>query len=308
MTTNTYAWLGLGAMGGPMAANLVKAGHTVKGYDLSDEAKARATENSIEVVETVAEAVKDVDAIYLSLPAGPHVREVLESPEGIWANATQGTLIIDCSSVDLASSRYCHSGSAERGFNFVDSPVSGSIVGARDATLTFMMGGFPDNVKHAEEHSKPMGNAFFHLGGPSTGMAAKLCNNMMLFSNVVAASESVQMALKLGIDPKEFWNLVNVSTGHSWAVEQWYPVPGIAENSPANFGFAPTGFAAKNAAKDLANALSAADEIGMELPTTKQTRDRLHELMDAGLGEYDSTLVNSLLNPGGKLEGFNPEH
>lgn len=308
MTTHhTYAWLGLGAMGGPMATHLVEAGHTVFGFDVSEQAKDTARANGITVVDTIAEAVREVDAVFMTLPAGPHVRSTLEGENGVWANAPTHTLIIDSSSVDLDTSRWCHDRSVELGFRFVDAPISGSATGAQDATLTFMLGGHPEAVAETRAHAQPMGKTFVELGGPTAGMAAKLCNNMMLFANIVASAEAIQLAKKLGIDPTAFWELVNVSTGHSWPQEHWYPIPGVAENSPANHGFAPTGFAAKNAVKDLSNALAAGDEVRADLPATTLAHQRLTTLIDQGLGELDSTFISSLVFPHEPLEGYHPD-
>lgn len=299
-----FAWIGLGAMGGPMAAHLAAAGHRVKGFDLGEP----ATREGIEIVDSLAEAARGVDAIFMTLPAGPQVRATLGEPGGVFENADPGTLIIDCSSVDLEASRWCHSEAESRGFGFVDAPMSGSVTGAREATLTFMIGGHPENVALARRYARPMGTNFIELGGPTTGMAAKLCNNMMLFNNVVAAAESVQLAMALGIDPEAFWRLANVSTGHSWAQEHWYPVPGITPNSPANDGFEPTGFAAKNAQKDLANALKMGAEVGATMPVTTLSNRQLRLLIESGYGDKDSTFVNSLVFPKEIFEARRAHH
>ncbi|MHA2788584.1 NAD(P)-dependent oxidoreductase [Corynebacterium sp. S7] len=295
--TFTFAWIGLGAMGGPMAAHLVSAGNKVKGFDLGEEAKKKATESGVEMFDTVAEAVQGVDAVFMTLPAGPHVRSTLSEDNGVWDSIDEGTLIVDCSSVDLETSRWCHTESKQRGFGFVDAPISGSVTGAHDATLTFMLGGEPDNITRVREYIQPMGKTFVDLGGPTTGMAAKLCNNMMLFNNVSAAAESAKLAEKLGIDSKAFWELVNVSTGHSWAQEHWYPVAGVAEDAPSDHDFQPTGFAALGAHKDLTNALAAGEEVGAQLPTTKLSQEKLQKLIDEGHGKMDNTFVASLVFP-----------
>lgn len=303
----TLAWIGLGAMGGPMAAAQVKAGFTVQGYDISEKARTMAAETGVDIKEDNSEAVRDADVIFLSLPAGPQVRETLDGDAGVWANAKAGAVIIDTSSVDLETSQWSHDESEKRGFGFVDSPISGGVIGAHAGTLTIMLGGSDDAVAVARTYSEPYSRKIIHLGGPTTGMAAKLCNNMLLFTSVVATSEAVQLAVSKGIDQKAFWELLSSSTGHSWSQENWFPYPGVIETSAADKNFEPTGFPATGAHKDLQNALDMGATQGADLPFTQLAADRIQEIIDSGRGMKDVTLVNDLVFPDQPLAGYDPD-
>ena len=190
----TIAWVGLGNMGGPMSGHLVDAGHEVRGVDPVPAAREAATARGVLVVASVAEAVAGADAVFTSLPRNEHVREVYGGDGGIWASAPAGVLLLDTSTVDVATSRFCHEASADRGFRFVDSPVSGGIAGAEAGTLTFMLGGDEAAVAEAAALVEPMAGHVFALGGPTMGIAAKLANNMMLFISLIAAAEGSQLA------------------------------------------------------------------------------------------------------------------
>jgi 3-hydroxyisobutyrate dehydrogenase len=185
----TIAWIGLGNMGGPMTANLVAAGHDVVGFDLNAEANEAAAANGVRIAASVADAVSAADAVFTMLPKGAHVREVYEGDGGVWANAPITALLLDSSTVDIETSRACHDGSLERGFRFVDAPVSGGISGAAAGTLTFMLGGAASDVADARALVEPMAGNVFAVGGPTMGIAAKLANNMMLFISLIAAAE-----------------------------------------------------------------------------------------------------------------------
>lgn len=198
----TYGWIGLGNMGGPMAANLVAAGHTVRGFDLSGDALAAAETTGVTVVEEIAEVLAGAEVVFTMLPKGEHVRSVFEGPYGIWENASPSTLLVDSSTVDIETSRYCHAESARRGFRFVDAPVSGGISGAQAATLCFMLGGELENAGAATDYIKPMAGRVIHAGDGGAGVAAKICNNMMLFIDMMANSEGSQLAERLGLDPR----------------------------------------------------------------------------------------------------------
>lgn len=235
----TYGWIGLGNMGGPMAANLVAAGHTVRGFDLSGDALAAAETTGVTVVEEIAEVLAGAEVVFTMLPKGEHVRSVFEGPYGIWENASPSTLLVDSSTVDIETSRYCHAESARRGFRFVDAPVSGGISGARAATLCFMLGGELENVGAATDYIKPMAGRVIHAGDGGAGVAAKICNNMMLFIDMMANSEGSQLAERLGLDPQVFWEICSVSSARSWAQQTWYryrassnPPPPTAISTP----------------------------------------------------------------------------
>ncbi|HVL61168.1 MAG TPA: NAD(P)-dependent oxidoreductase, partial [Microbacterium sp.] len=183
------AWIGLGHMGAPMAGHLVAAGHEVRGVDPTPEARAAAAAKGVHVVDTIAEAVEGADAVFTSLPRNEHVREVYGGEAGVWATAPVGALLLDTSTVDVATSTFCHETSAARGFAFVDSPISGGIAGAAAGSLTFMLGGEAEAVQRAVALVEPMAGHVFELGGPTMGIAAKLANNLMLFVSLVGLAE-----------------------------------------------------------------------------------------------------------------------
>ncbi|MGD6979127.1 MULTISPECIES: NAD(P)-dependent oxidoreductase [Citricoccus] len=300
-----YAWIGLGNMGGPMAANLVAAGHQVRGVDLNERAAAAAADSGVEVVGSIAEAVRDAEAVFTMLPKGEHVRAVFDGPDGIWAHAPKDALLCDSSTVDIETSRWCHEQSEARGFAFADTPVSGGISGAADATLCFMIGGEPAAVERAAELVGPMSGKVIAAGGPTAGTAAKICNNMMLFITLMANSEGSQLAARLGLDPKVFWEIVSVSSGRSWSQQTWYPVPDIIPTAAANNNFEAT-FRVDLAAKDVGLALAAGAQTGVRLPAAQLIASQLQELIDEGYADRDCSLVALLSTPDGVLDGFTP--
>lgn len=301
-----YGWIGLGNMGGPMTANLVAAGHQVKGYDLNPEACIAAKEHGVEIVGSIAEAVQGSDAVFTMLPKGEHVRSVYEGTDGIWAHATAQTLLLDSSTVDIETSRFCHEGSLERGLKFVDAPVSGGISGAAAATLAFMVGGIPEHTAEAVEHIKPLAGKTIVAGGATTGIAAKICNNMMLFIDLMASAEGSQLAEKLGLDPKVFWEIASVSSGRSWAQQTWYPVPGVIDTSAANNNFDAT-FRVDLARKDVGLALDAGEMTGVKLPAATLAREHFDALIAEGLGDKDCSLIVKNVSPNGTVAGYTQE-
>lgn len=300
---STIAWIGLGNMGSRMTGNLVAAGHQVRGYDLNPAACEQAAQAGVEIVDGVAAALEGADAVFTMLPMGSHVRSVFEGEAGIWAHAQQDTLLIDSSTIDVATSRYLHEESKRRGFDFVDAPVSGGISGAAAGTLAFMIGGEPATVARARDFIAPMAGNIFDAGGPTMGIAAKVVNNMMLFIGLLANSEGSQLAKKLGLDPQVFWDIVSASSGRSWAQQTWYPVPGIIGNGPADNNFEP-GFAAELARKDVSLALDAGAAVGVNLPAAALAREQFEQLIAEGFGDKDCTLIAKFADPDSPLAGW----
>jgi 3-hydroxyisobutyrate dehydrogenase len=302
----TIAWIGLGNMGGPMSGHLVAAGHDVRGVDPVPEARGAAARRGVRVVASVAEAVAGADAVFTSLPRNEHVREVYGGEGGIWASAPTSALLLDTSTVDVATSKHCHEESDERGFRFVDSPVSGGIAGAEAGSLTFMLGGDEAAVQEASALVEPMAGHVFALGGPTMGIAAKLANNLMLFVSLLGVAEGSQLAEELGLDAETFWEVASVSSGDSWPLRTWYPVPGVVPTSPANRNFDAT-FTTMLAQKDLSFALAAGEHARLHLPAARIALDQFERLIDEGYGGKDCSLVVKYASPDGRVEGFDPE-
>ncbi|WP_394553875.1 NAD(P)-binding domain-containing protein [Agromyces sp. MMS24-JH15] len=297
-------WIGLGHMGGPMSAQLVGAGHEVRGFDLDEVATVLATERGVQVQESIADAVSDADAVFTSLPRNEHVRQVYEATAGIWASARPGALLLDTSTVDVETSRWCHEASTARGFRFVDAPISGGIAGAERGTLTVMLGGEPDAVEEAAALVAPMAAHVFDLGGPTLGIAAKLANNLMLFASLTGVAEGAALAAALGLDPRRFFEVASTSSGDSWPLRTWYPAPGVVETSPANRNFDAT-FSVALAEKDLSFALAAGEASGLDLPAAALALEQLRRLEAEGYAGKDASLV-AKFPAGGTVAGFDP--
>lgn len=301
----TIAWIGLGNMGGPMAGHLAASGHIVRGVDPVAEARTAAAERGVQITDSIVEAVYGVDAVFTSLPRNEHVREVYGGDAGIWATAPTSALLLDTSTVDVATSRWCHEGSAERGFRFVDSPISGGIAGAAAGTLTFMLGGEEAAVAEAATLVEPMAGHVFTVGGPTMGIAAKLANNLMLFVSLLGVAEGTQLAVELGLDPETFFKVASVSSGDSWPLRTWYPVPGVVSTSPANRNF-DASFTTQLAEKDLSFALAASEHAGLEMPAARIALEQFARLIDEGYGAKDCSLVVKYVPADGRIEGFDP--
>lgn len=300
------AFIGLGRMGVPMASHLVAAGHAVRGVEIDPTAADAARARGIEIVGSVAEALAGADACFTSLPKPEHVRAVYGDPDGIFAHAAVSTLLLDTSTVDVETSRWCHSEAESRGLTFVDAPISGGTAGAEAHTLTFMLGGRPDDTARAREMVAPLAGNVVVCGEAGAGIAAKLVNNMMLFISVMAMSEGSQLAEQLGLDPSVFWDVARVSSGDSWALRTWYPVPGVVDKAAANRNFDAT-FSVDLARKDCGLAVQAGDATGVHIPAARLALAQLDELVAEGLGGKDCTLVAKLASPDGTLRGYQPD-
>ncbi|MFF8614403.1 3-hydroxyisobutyrate dehydrogenase [Streptomyces sp. NPDC015350] len=256
--TTVVAFIGLGHMGGPMAANLAAAGRRVIGFDLVPEALATAVAAGVESADSAREAAAAADVVITMLPAGRHVLALYQD-EGLLAAAKPGTLFIDCSTIDVADARAAHEAAVAFGHRALDAPVSGGVVGAEAATLTFMAGGGATEFDQAEPLLAAMGKRAVHCGGAGAGQAAKICNNMILGISMIAVSEAFVLGENLGLSHQALYDVASAASGQCWALTTNCPVPGPVPASPANRDYRP-GFAAPLMAKDLglaANALRA---------------------------------------------------
>ena len=257
------AFIGLGNMGGGMAANLAKAGHDVRAFDLSAEALERAKKAGCLPAADAAEAIVGAEAIVTMLPAGRHVEALYT--ETLLDHAEPGAILIDCSTIDVATARRVAEAATQRGLLAVDAPVSGGIAAATAGTLTFMVGGSVAAFERAEPYLGAMGKAMIHAGATGAGQAAKICNNMILGATMVATCEAFALAEKLGLDQQRFFDIASVSSGQSWSMTSYCPVPGVGPETPADRDYQ-GGFAAPLMLKDLKLALEAAASVGAQVP------------------------------------------
>lgn len=256
-------FIGLGNMGLPMAGNLVKAGHRVVGFDLVGSNVEKAVARKVEKAARAADVAKDADCVITMLPAGKHVLEVWGG--GLLAAAKPGTIFIDCSTIDVAAAKAAHGLAAKAGMPSLDAPVSGGVGGAEGATLTLMVGGTKDAFARGQPILAGVGKKIVHCGDPGAGQAAKICNNMMLAITMIGTCEAFNLAEKLGLSHAALFDVASTSSGQSWAVTTYCPVPGPVPTSPANNGYKP-GFAAALMQKDLALAQEAARGAGASTP------------------------------------------
>lgn len=256
------AFIGLGNMGNPMAANLVKAGHAVLGFDLVPENLTTAREHGITVMADAPAAVKEADVVITMLPAGKHVLSVYDD---IAPKAKKGALLIDCSTIDVDSARKAHAVAQKHGHASIDAPVSGGTGGAAAGTLTFMAGGADAAFARAEPILKPMAGRIVHCGGDGSGQAAKICNNMILGVSMIGVAEAFVLAEKLGLSHQALFDVASTSSGQCWSLTSYCPVPGPVPASPANKDYKP-GFAAALMLKDLKLSQEAAQAAGAVTP------------------------------------------
>ncbi|MFE4309124.1 3-hydroxyisobutyrate dehydrogenase [Streptomyces sp. NPDC056517] len=284
--TTVIAFVGLGRMGGPMAANLVAAGHRVLGFDLVPEALATASATGVEAAESAVAAAAVADVVITMLPAGRHVL-ALYGDQGLLAAARPGTLFIDCSTIDVADARAAHEAAAAAGHRALDAPVSGGVVGAESATLTFMAGGGEAEFARAEPLLAVMGRRVVHCGDAGAGQAAKICNNMILGISMIAVSEAFVLGESLGLSHQALYDVASTASGQCWALTTNCPVPGPVPASPANRDYRP-GFAAPLMAKDLGLAADALRTAGI----------------DAGLGTRAAELYAAFAAGDGAAQDF----
>ncbi len=279
-------FIGLGNMGLPMAKNLVSAGHSVKGFDLSPDAMAALVAAGGDEAANTADASSGADVVVTMVPAGRHVLAVYSGAEGVIANADTGTLLIDCSTIDVATAREVNDMATHAGFDMVDAPVSGGVGGAEGGTLTFMVGGTDAAFRRAEPILEPMGGKIVHAGGAGNGEAAKICNNMLLAISMIGTSEAFVLGRQLGLDDQVLFDIASTSSGQCWSLNTYCPVPGPVPTSPANRDYA-GGFAAALMLKDLGLASAASTDTGAATPLGQHAEDIYKAMADEGFGGID---------------------
>ena len=286
------AFVGLGNMGGGMAANLVKHGHEVHAFDLSAEALARAAQSGCQTYTSVREAVQGAEAVVSMLPNGKIVESVYTAD--VIGQAPASALLLDCSTIDVDTARKVEDAASAAGYEMVDAPVSGGIAAANGGTLTFMVGGSDAAFAKAEPILSAMGKAVIHAGASGAGQAAKICNNMILGATMIATCEAFALAEKLGLDLQTFYDISSKASGQSWSMTSYCPVPGVGPASPADNGYS-GGFAAALMLKDLKLAMEAANGAGAQVPMGARAAELYDAFTAEGNGALDfSAIIKTL--------------
>lgn len=280
------AFIGLGNMGGPMAANLVKGGHSVTVFDLVPEAVKELTDLGASGADSAQQAVQGVDCVISMLPAGKHVAGVYLGDEGLLKELAEGTIVIDSSTIDAQTARDVGAASTERGLLMLDAPVSGGVAGAAAGTLSFMCGGSAEAFEKATPILQLMGKNLFHAGAAGAGQVAKMCNNMLLSVIMIGTSEALQLGMKGGLDPKVLSDVMQASTGRNWTLELYNPCPGVMEGVPSSNDYNP-GFMVDLMCKDLGLALANAEQEGAQTPLGSMAKQLYDAHAAAGNGAKD---------------------
>ena len=279
-------FIGVGNMGGPMLRNLIGAGNEVTAYDVVEDARQAARDAGATLAATAADAAAAGDVVITMLPAGEHVREVYIGDGGIIAAAAPGSLLIDCSTIDVETARAVNRAAAEAGFESLDAPVSGGVAGAEAATLTFMVGGADDAFARAEPVLAVMGKTIVHAGPSGNGQAAKICNNMILGASMIVVGEAFVLAERLGLEAQKLFDIASTASGQCWSLTTYCPVPGPVPTSPANRDYQ-AGFTAAMMLKDLRLAQQAADAVGATTPLGAQAEALYGRYCEGGNADVD---------------------
>jgi 3-hydroxyisobutyrate dehydrogenase len=280
-------FIGLGNMGAPMAANLVKSGDHVLGFDVVAAARQDCAQLGVEIAISAKASVEAADIVITMLPAGEHVRAVWTE---ILPAAKRGALFIDCSTIDVTSARAAHALAAERGIAALDAPVSGGVAGAKAATLTFMVGGAADAFARGKPILERMGKRVVHCGDAGNGQAAKICNNMILGASMIAVSEAFVLGEKLGLSHQALFDVASASSGQCWSLTSYCPVPGPVPASPANNDYKP-GFAAALMLKDLKLAREAAQSVHADTALGAQATELYEHFAQEGHSGADFSAI-----------------
>ncbi len=290
------AFIGLGNMGGPMVANLAKAGHRVRVFDLVPSAVETAVAAGAEAARSALDTLEGAEIVISMLPASRHVEGLYLGEDGLLSRIPAGALVIDCSTIAPAMARKVAAAAGARGLQMLDAPVSGGTAGALAGTLTFIVGGEPSALERARPVLENMGRNVFHVGASGAGQVAKLCNNMALGVIMAVTGEAIALGVAHGLDPKVLSQMMAVSTGRSWATEVCNPWPGVIENAPASRGYS-GGFGNDLMLKDLGLAAEAAMGVGAAIPLGELARNLYALNSRAGNGALDFSSVVTLLGP-----------
>lgn len=288
-------FIGVGNMGGPMARNLLKAGYNLTAFDLSSDALDTMRAAGAGIAANPIQAAQDADMVITMLPAGKHARSIYLGGNGLFSHLPAGKLAIDCSTIDVETTRDLHEAAAQKKLLFLDAPVSGGTAGAEAASLTFMVGGSDAAYKAAHPILAAMGKTIAHAGGAGAGQAAKICNNLILGISMVAVCEAFNLAAKLGLDAQKLFEISSKSSGQCWSMTSYCPVPGPVPTSPANRDYKP-GFTAEMMLKDLKLAQDAARRANAASPMGAEAAALYSEMVESGKGSLDFSAVITMLS------------
>lgn len=292
---NTIAFIGLGNMGLPMAINLLKAGHQVRAFDLSEKALEKAVEQGAIACKSAIEACDDAEVLITMLPAGKHLRELILGEHGLITHFQSNLLFMDCSTIDAETARDLHKACEEHDTLMLDAPVSGGVTAAQAATLTFMCGGSEPAFQLGKEILKDMGKNIFHAGPSGSGQVAKMCNNMLLAIHMIGTSEALKLGEKNGLDASVLSEIMLASSGKNWSLEKYNPYPGVMASSPASKGYEP-GFMVDLMLKDLGLAMENAQNTGAQTPLGKTAQELFSQKQQQGDGQRDFSSIIELLS------------
>jgi 3-hydroxyisobutyrate dehydrogenase len=290
----TVAFIGLGNMGGPMAANLIKAGHQLAVFDLVAQACDVLAAQGARVASSPLDAARDAEVVITMLPAGKHVAGVYLGDEGLLAKLSGAALLLDCSTIDVATARAVGEAAQQQSLAFMDTPVSGGVAAAAAGTLTFMCGGPAEHFERAKAVLAGMGRNIFHAGPPGAGQVAKCCNNMLLAIHMIGTTEALEMGVRGGLDPKVLSEIMLASSGRNWSLEVYNPYPGVMEKAPASNDYKP-GFMVDLMLKDLRLALELAESQRLDNALGQLAHNRYAEHQSAGNGSRDFSSILELL-------------
>lgn len=289
------AFIGIGNMGSGMVANLINHNHEIQAYDINVKALQSVEVLGANVTNSIPDVVRGADTVITMLPAGKQVWDVFTQSDGVFANAEKGALLVDSSTIDVSVARKVVQAASDRGFEMVDAPVSGGIGGAQAGTLTFMVGGTSSAFERAKPVLSDMGNAVIHVGQSGNGQVAKICNNMLLGISMIGTCEAFNLAKKLGLEPKTFYDVSSRSSGQNWSMTSYCPIEGVGPESPADRNFE-AGFSADMMLKDLRLAKDAAGEVETTSRMGNLSEELFSSYVDANGGVKDFSDIVNFLN------------
>jgi len=292
--SDKIAFIGLGNMGAPMAANLIEAGYSLTVFDLVEQAMADAVAAGAARAASATEAVADAEFVISMLPAGKHVADLYTGSGGLLDAVSDDTLLIDCSTIDAETSRQVAAAAGERGLAMLDAPVSGGVNGAKAGGLTFMIGGDAEGVERAQPLFEVMGKAFFHAGPAGAGQIGKMCNNMLLGIVMTGTSEAINLAVANGLDPTVVSEIMKNASGGNWALNVYNPYPGVMDNAPASNGYNP-GFGVDLMLKDLGLAMDSSLKNDVSTPLGSMARNLYSMHSQSGQGGKDFSSILQML-------------